>query len=539
MAATDGDYRMSLPSYFDRRRIETTDRELRADVCVYGATAAGCAAAATVARAGKSVVLLQPGGHVGGMTTAGLGWTDAGKRAVVGGFALELYRRIGQLAGRPEEWLFWPSQAQRALDAILAEAGVQPLLHQYLDHVVSDHGVIQSMALLGGLRVAARFFIDATYEGDLLAKAGCSFHVGREGNDTYGERANGIYIGDKHQFVPARVSALRDPADPASGLLPGVEAIDLRPLAGQGDHRIQAYNFRVCMTDDPDLRVPFAAPKGYGPADYELAARWFALEEKDPYNDSVPNYPGRPEHLPKKFDAMTDRTAGGYFKTDTNNHGPVSSDLPGGSWQWPSASYEQRERIFQAHLRWQLGLYHFMATDPRIPERYARHYRDFGLPRDEFTDTGHWPHQLYVREARRLIGQSILTEHDCLLRRPCRDPIGMGSYQMDSHNCTRFVTPEGTVLNEGDVQLPTAGPYPIGLGATLPRDGAANLFVPVCCSTSHIAYGSVRMEPVFMILGQSVATAACLALDCGLRSVTDLPYAPLRERLLSGCQVLP
>lgn len=530
---------MSAPHYFDPSRIESSDAVLRTDVCVYGATAAGCAAAITVARQGKHVVLLQPGGHVGGMTTAGIGWTDAGKREVVGGFAMELYRKIGHLAGHDEEWLFWPSQAKRALDSLLVQSGIEPRLYQYLDRAEMDGPIIRSIRLLGGLRVQASFFIDATYEGDLLAAAGCAFHVGREANTVYDEQANGIYVGDKHQFVPAKVSAYRRAGDAASGLLPGIEPIDLRALQGQGDHRIQAYNFRVCMTDDPSLRVPFSAPDGYDSSDYELAARWFSQEDKEPYNDSVPNYPGRPQTLPKKFDVMSDRTRYGFYKTDTNNHGPVSSDFIGGSWAWPTATYAQREHIFQAHLRWQSGLYYFMGTDARIPSKYADHYRQFGLPRDEFADTGHWPHQLYVREARRLIGRSVLTEHDCLLRRPCADPIGMGSYQMDSHNCTRFATPEGFVLNEGDVQRPPAGPYPIGLGNTLPRDGeCVNLMVPVCCSTSHIAYGSVRMEPVFMILGQSTAEAACLALDAGIGGVHNVSYTKLRDRLELYGQVL-
>jgi hypothetical protein len=308
--------------------------------------------------------------------------------------------------------------------------------------------------------------------------------------------------------------------------------VDQTRHIGEGDHRVQAYNFRICMTDDPQLKIDWEKPADFDPRQYIMAARWFA-GEKDEWNDQL-----RPGPSLAKFDVFPNRTPGGFRKTDTNNHGPVSSDFIGGSWGWPEGNFELRERIFQQHVSWQKGLYWFMANAPEIPEPYRRAYQQWGLSRDEFPSTGGWSHTLYIREARRMMSDYVATEHDCMHHQQCEDPVGMGSYSLDSHNCTRFVNADGRVMNDGDVQVAPAGPYRISYRGIVPPHGSVtNLLVPVCCSASHIAYGSVRMEPVFMILGQSSAIAGCMAIDRGI-GVQDLPYTVLRSQLDAAGQVL-
>ena len=365
-------------------------------------------------------------------------------------------------------------------------------------------GRIASIAMLGGLSVEASIFLDATYEGDLLAQAGVGYHVGREDNSVFGETLNGIQVKPHHQFSHP-VDPFVKEADPSSGLLPGILAEDLSKSQGQGDKRVQAYNFRVCMTNDPALRIEWEKPEGYEPLQYVLAGRWFR-GPKDEYNDQLPGTEEHPE-IPRKFDVFPNKTPGGFFKTDTNNHGPVSSDFIGANHAYPEASYEQREKIFQAHVTYQKGFYWFMANSQDVPDRYRTAYASWGLPRDEFNETAHWPHALYVREARRMIGQYVVTEPDIRgTLPPTSDSVGMGSYGMDSHNCSRFVTMEdgkARVLNEGDVQAHGFPPYAIPYRALTPDPReCTNLLVPVCVSSSHIAFGSARMEPVFMVLGQ-------------------------------------
>ncbi len=273
----------------------------------------------------------------------------------------------------------------------------------------------------------------------------------------------------------------------------------------------------MCLTDAPDNRVPFAEPAGYDPGRYELLARIFAAGWRETF---------------AKFDPIPNR------KTDTNNHGPMSTDFIGGSRDYPEASYERRRRIVLEHEAYQKGWLWFIVSDPRVPRDVRDEMRRWGLAKDEFADNGHWPRQLYIREARRMVGRRVMTENELLKRRDVSDPVGMGSYGIDSHNIQRIVTPEGAVQNEGDIGVPTNGPYQIAYGALTPQAGqAGNLLVPVCVSSSHIAFGSIRMEPVFMILAQSAATAACLAIDGGI-AVQDVPYGKLRARLLADGQIL-
>jgi hypothetical protein len=532
---------MSAPHYFRPEWIEKTDRQVRVDLCVYGGTAAGVVAAVAAAQQGLSAVIVNPGNHLGGMTSGGLGWTDFGRKQAVGGMSLAFYQRVGKHYGKEAEWNFEPHVAEAVFDAMVKEAGVAVHHRQFLDAVKMEGKRIAEVRMLGGLRVNAKTFVDATYEGDLLAKAGVTYTVGREANSQYGETLNGIQVDRKHQFG-VRVDPYVKEGDPKSGLLPMIDAEDRTTMIGKGDHRVQAYNFRMCMTDDPALKIDWPAPDGYDPATYELATRWFR-GDKDKYNEQLWDQPhnivGIP--VPVKFDVFPNKTPGGHHKTDTNNHGPVSSDYIGQNWDWPEAGYEQREAIFQAHVRWQMGLYYHMANCNAIPERYRKAYAHWGLPKDEFKDTGHWPHQLYVREARRMVSDAVVTELDCKAQRKADDAVGLGSYNMDSHNCSRFVTQrdgQAWVLNDGDVQVPPTDPYGISYKCLVPRRGECeNLIVPVCFSASHIAYGSARMEPVFMVLGQSSALAATIAIRRNV-AMQDVPYAELRTALLDAGQVL-
>lgn len=525
--------------YFDPSWVRTTRDGLSADLCVYGGTAAGVIAAVKAARLGMSVVLLQPGRHLGGMTTGGLGWTDYGRKYVIGGLSRQFYRDVGRWYGTDEVWHFEPRAAQAVIEGLTAIPGLRVLRCQYLDRVGLDGRRIVALTMLGGLEVCARQFVDATYEGDLMAAAKVSYTVGREANSVYGESLNGIQVRTQHQFSHP-VDPYVVPGDPASGLLPQVIADDLSAQQGQGDRRIQAYNFRVCMTDDPALKVDWPRPAGFDPLQYVLATRWFQ-GDKDGYNEPLYTLPGESQPLPCKFDILAHRTPGGYCKTDTNNHGPVSSDFIGANHAWPEGAFTVRETIFQRHVTYQLGFYWHMANSPDIPERYRNAYRRWGLPTNEFVDTGHWPHQIYVREGRRLVGDYVITEADCRGTSRPDDPVGMASYTMDSHNCARFVKVEqgrARVLNEGDVQVAPTDPYPVSYRAIVPRRGECeNLLVPVCMSASHIAYGSARMEPVFMVLGESAAQAAALAIEEGC-PVQAVPYAPLREALLAAGQIL-
>lgn len=523
--------------YFLPQWIENSNEHLTVDICIYGATSAGVIAAIEATSRGKKVALLQPGKFVGGLTTGGLGFTDYGRKNVVGGMSREFYRRVGKIYGKDEEFQFDPHVADAVYQQMLSEHGIKVRLCQYLDKVEKSNGRISQISMLGGLRISAKVFLDTSYEGDLLAKAGVSFIVGRESKATYGEELEGIQVRDKHQFSHPVDPYVRE-GDPSSGLLPWIVNEDLTKRQGEGDQRVQAYCFRMSMTDDPALRIAWEKPEGYDPLQYEIIGRWLR-SEKDAYNDLLPG-DREDKSVPNKFDILPNKTKGGFFKTDTNNHGPASSDFIGASHGWPLGSYEQREQIFQAHVTYQKGFYWFVANHPDVPERYRKSFSRWGLPKDEFLQTGHWPHQLYVREARRMIGWHVITEADCRGQRVAKDSVGMGSYGMDSHNCCRFVKVENgraRVLNEGDVQVPAVA-YPISYRAITPKPGECyNLLVPVCLSSSHIAYGSARMEPVFMVLGQSAAIAACQAIDENCK-VQEINFAKLEKSLLDAKQVL-
>jgi hypothetical protein len=502
----------NLHYYFPPEKV--VKRTLSVDVCVYGGTAGGIIAAVQLRRLGRTVVLLEPSAHLGGMTTGGLSNTDIGNKAAIGGMSREFYRQAGQRYGAEEEWRFEPHVASDIFAAMLKEAAVPTYTKEYLRSVRKQGNRIVSLSTESGLTVQARCFLDTTYEGDLMAQAKVRYAVGRESNVVYGETLNGTQTRDKHQFdIP--VDPYVRAGDPASGLLPTVNPV---PAAsnGTGDKRIQAYNFRLCMATTPENRLPFPKPQGYDRAQYELLARYLATGWNQVF---------------QKFDPI--RNA----KTDTNNHGALSTDFIGQNYAWPEANYRTRERIFQAHVVYQQGWAWFLANDPAVPEAIRTKMNTFGLCRDEFPETGGWSPQLYVREARRLIGDYVMTEANCRGVRTVPDPIGLAAYTMDSHNCQRFAR-DGRVWNEGDVQVGGMPPYPIAYRAIVPRKAeCANLFVPLCLAASHIAYGSIRMEPVFMILGQSAALAADIALTDNV-AVQEVDYLKLRPRLEAAHQIL-
>lgn len=526
---------------------------VEADVVVFGGTSAGIIAAIQAAKLGKSVVLVEPSTHLGGLTTGGLGATDIGNKAAIGGLSREFYHRVAQHYAQPGAWTFetpadYFRQRGSGQSQLSDLSGTNATLWTFEPHVAAaiySNWLIEAKIPLqrgqrlasvqkSGLRITGfttedgsvfrgKMFIDATYEGDLLAKAGVSFHVGREANATYGETLNGIREQTpKHQFtVP--VDPYVTPGDPASGLLPYIQGTSLGGQPGDGDHRVQAYNYRLCFTTNTANRLPLAAPADYDPAKYELLARYLEALVAAGKKPRLAEF-WNPIWMPNQ-------------KTDINNNGGFSTDFIGMNWGFPEASYGERHRLESAHESYLRGFLHFLATSPRVPENMRAEMRTWGPCRDEFPATGGWPPQLYVREARRMIADVVMAEKHCRGQEIITDSVGLAAYNMDSHNCQRIVR-NGRAENEGDVQVPPMKPYPISYRAIIPKAGECeNLLAPVCLSASHIAYGSIRMEPVFMILGQSAATAAALALDAQV-SLPQLDYAKLRAHLLADGQVL-
>lgn len=522
-----------------------------ADIVIYGGTSSGVIAAVQAKKMGKSVILVGPDVHLGGLSSGGLGMTDTGTRLAVGGLAREFYHRIWQHYhdseadawnwqskdtfaalnrgyGRPDEdgdkptmWRFEPHVAEQVYEDFVNEYDLTVHRNEWLDRekgVVSESGRIVSIAMLSGKTYTGKVFIDATYEGDLMATAGVSYHVGREASSVYGERWNGIQVGTLHHnhFFNNRVDPYIIPGDPSSGLLPGISG-EAPGAFGAGDDRLQAYCFRMCLTNVPENRVPFPKPENYDPFRYELLLRVYEN--------------GWRGHL-GKFDRMPNG------KTDTNNNGPFSTDYIGGNYAYPEADYATRQKIIQDHEDYQKGLMYFITNDPRVPEEIRQGVSEWGLAADEFVDNGNWPHQLYIREARRMIGVHVVTEHDILDLVEFPDSVGMGTYTLDSHNVQRYATCEGYVQNEGDIGVHPPAPYQIPYRALTPKkEECQNLLVPVCVSSSHIAFGSIRMEPVFMILGQSAAAAASLSIDHEV-AVQDLDFMVLKPVLLEENQAL-
>lgn len=526
------------------------------DIVIYGSTPAALSAAVQAKRMGRSAVVVSPETRIGGLTTGGLGATDIGNKAAFGGLALQFYKDVATYYGNPDhlivqfpnekrrkatsagilkgesKWTFEPSVALSILEGWEKRDGLDIRRNEWLDRekgVEKKDGRIVSIKTLSGNVYCGKMFIDATYEGDLMAAAGVSYHVGREANSVYGETLNGNeprYA--KYHQLHRGIDPYIVPGDPKSGLLPCVEPYDPDFKPGDGDKRVQAYCFRMCLTDNSANRIPFKKPEGYDEKDYELMFRHLALGPLDrngmPWiNSKMPN-----------------------CKTDTNNRTGFSTDFIGQNWNWPEASYVEREKILAAHLKYQQGLMWTLANHPRVPEKIRNEVSRWGTCKDEFKDGfgDGWQKQLYVREARRMVGEYVMTEANCRGKVVAKRPIAMGAYTMDSHHVRRYVTAEGYVRNEGDVEVGTDDkgrrfpPYPIDYGAIVPkRAECANLFVPVCLSASHIAFGSIRMEPVFFALGQAAGTAASIAVADGV-SVQDVPYASLSARLRADGQVL-
>lgn len=521
------------------------------DIVIYGGTCAAVIAAVQAKQMGKSVVIVSPDTILGGLSSGGLGWTDTGNKAVIGGLSRDFYHRVWKQYQKPENWkfqkpeeyggkgqgtpaidgeqktmwIFEPRIAEAVFEDYVAEFDIPVFRDEWLDRekgVVVENGRIVSITTLNGKTFPGKMFLDTTYEGDLIAAAGVDYHVGREANSVYGENWNGVQTGVDHhqhhfQVLDRPVSPYKVPGDPGSGVLARIST-EHPGEKGAGDHRVQAYCFRMCLTDVPENRIPFTAPDGYDPEQYELLIRCFEA--------------GWGMEVFAKFDPIPNH------KTDTNNHGPFSFDNIGYNYDYPEASYEERREIIKEHETYQQGLLYFIATDPRVPKDVQEEMNRWGLPKDEFEENGGWSHQLYIREARRMIGDFVMTENELRKVKPTPDSVGMGSYTIDSHNVQRHIDENGHVQNEGDIGVSTRGPYEIAYGSLVPkREQCTNLLVPVCVSSTHIAFGSIRMEPVFMILGQSAATAAALAIDAD-QDVQDVSYDALRERLLADGQIL-
>lgn len=477
------------------------------DVCIYGGTAAGVIAAYTAKRCGKTVILIEPGKMLGGMTTGGLGQTDIGNKQAITGLARQFYQKVGEKYGVPEQWTFEPHVAQEVIQGYINSEEVKVLLQKQLLKVEKAGKVIKSIVLKDAenvkapsIEVTAKEFIDCTYEGDLMAMSGVSYTVGREDNKQYNETLNGFQLAEYHkqsgyhQF-PDGVSPYKTPGDSSSGLVWGISRDKATPT-GTGDKRIQAYNFRICLTDSVENRIPVTRPRDYDSAKYELLVRLF---------EAQPNMRKINDYL--IWSLMPNR------KTDINNRGGFSTDMIGVNYAWPEASFEQRKKIFNAHVSYTKGLLYFLKTDSRVPEQLRQFMSQWGYPKDEYTKFENFTPQLYVREARRMLGEYIMTEHNCRGTEKVTDGIGQAAYTMDSHNCQRIVV-NGMVKNEGNVEVGKFPPYPVSYRSLTPRQSeCTNLLVPVCLSATHIAYGSIRMEPVFMVLGQSAGMAASMAID--------------------------
>ena len=531
------------------------------DIVIYGGTSAGLVAGFQAKAMGKSVVVLEPSHHLGGLTTGGLGQTDIGNKSAIGGLSREFYRKVrkhyenpanwkwqkpddyrsdGQSKTDPDEdtlWTFEPSAASTIFAEWIADIGLEVVKSAPMKRdgsgVIKDGAELRAIVLETGDEYRGKIFIDATYEGDLLAEAGVDYVVGREANSEFGETVNGVQSADfkptldggrstnakNHQFVEG-VDPYVVKGDPTSGLLPGINP-DGPGEEGGGDDKVQAYNFRGCYTNHPDNRIPWIKPEGYDERDYELLLR---------------NFEAGADNIPWINSPMPNR------KTDTNNKNGFSSDFIGQNYDYPEATYEERRRIEERHRRYQQGLMWTLANHPRVPGRIRSTVSQWGTCKDEFTAEGEpgngWQFQIYVREGRRMRGEMVMTQKHCESLEVVTDSIGMAAYGMDSHHVQRYVDAQGHVRNEGNVQAHVKDPYPISYRALLPKkDQAANLLVPVALSSTHIAFGSIRMEPVFMVTGQSAATAAAMALDSG-KPLHDLDVAALQERLRADGQVL-
>ena len=537
------------------------------DIVIYGGTSAGIAAAIQSSRMGMSVLVIEPSSRIGGLTTGGLGQTDIGNKQAIGGISREFYQNIKRYYEKPGNWIwqkpqeyldggqtrtaeeedamwtFEPSAALKVYEEMMAPEKIDLVYKQRLNR---ENGVkkqgqkIVEIEMESGQKYRGKMFIDATYEGDLMATAGVTYTYGRESNEQYGETLNGVQANDigmtlrrtvslnsiHHNFIDG-VDPYVVKGDPSSGLLPfiteGGPGID-----GHGDKGIQAYCFRMTLTDHPGNRIPFKKPGNYNELEYELLFRNYEaaegpIEKMYPYGD--PLVPWINSKMPNR-------------KTDTNNQKGFSTDFIGQNWDYPEASYAERQKIIERHRSYQQGLMWTLAYHPRIPQKVRDKVSKWGTCKDEYEREDGWQQQLYIREARRMVSDYVMTQHNCEGLEEAEDPISLAAYGMDSHQVQRYVDANGYVQNEGNVEAHGFPPYPISYRSIIPKkEECNNLLVPVCVSSTHIAFGSIRMEPVFMILGQSAATAAALAIDNGT-DVHSLDYNKLKSRLLKDKQIL-
>ncbi len=472
----------------------------KVDVCVYGATSSGVIAAYTAKLQGKTVLLVEPSGRIGGLSAGGLGQTDIGKESIIQGLSLDFYKRVAKYYdSATPSFTFEPKVALSVFQDYLKEAGISPLMRYSLRSVRKQSNTITHIILSPSenkgskVVVEASVFIDCSYEGDLMAKSGVSYTIGREPNSQYQETYDGVQLSVHHQF-PDGVDPYRVKGKPESGFLYGMTGGEIGKT-GDGDHHVQAYNYRITLTNNTENRLPITRPENYDSTRYELLLRWKEVEPWKSLRDCF-NWGTMPNQ-----------------KTDINNNGAFSTDMIGENWNYPEASYAERKRIAKAHTDYTLGYLYFLASDPRIPIHIREEMNEWGFPKDEYQDNNHFTPQLYIRESRRMIGRYVMTEHNCQHRTDVDDEAGWAAYNMDSHNSGRYVV-NGMVKNEGDVQIHCPDAYKISYRSITPQESeATNLLVPVCLSASHIAYGSIRMEPVFMVLGETSALAACQAID--------------------------
>ncbi|RBP40476.1 FAD dependent oxidoreductase [Roseimicrobium gellanilyticum] len=494
---------------------------IQVDVCVYGGTPGGVAAATQAHRMGKKAAFAVFRRHVGGMTSGGLTAVDVGNARSIGGMGAEFLKSastakreaMNDVSG---ELGFRPSQAETIFRKMLSDANVPVYYEHRLKTVEKDGTRITALVFENGNRIEAKMFIDATYEGDLFARAGVKYFVGREDNSAYGETVNGFQLARTHQFRFA-VDPYVKAGDPSSGLLPGITGGPL-PAPGTGDKLVQAYNFRMWAVKAAD-GIAWPKPQGYNRGDFALLERYLTTDLNAEWKFTYGSGPVK------------------LNIGDCNNAGPISTDFVGASNDWPDADYEAREKIFQQHVTYQQGMMWFLAHDEKLPEKVREFTKSFGLPKGEFAETNGWPHELYVREGRRMVSDYVMTQKNCDSREVVPDSVGLASYTMDSHHTSRVLV-DGKVKAEGCIEIKVPHPYPVSYRSIVPRESeCSNLLVSVCLSSTHVAYGSIRMEPVFMILGQSAATAAVQAIDAGV-TVQKVDYTKLRERLVADHQVL-
>ena len=536
------------------------------DVVIYGGTSAGVSAAIQCSRMGKKVILIEPTNRIGGLTTGGLGKTDIGNKQAIGGVSREFYQKIKTYYLKSENWIwetrdaykgvgydtfnedamwaFEPSVALKVfLEMVKNESNIHIVYNQRLNRklgIKKEKQVIKSIQMETGQIYQGKIFMDCTYEGDLMAASGVSYTVGRESNSQYGESLNGVQAnnfnltlqkklsrnGIHHNFIEG-VSPYLVKGNPKSGLLPFVSA-EKPGVDGQADNKIQAYCYRMTLTNLPENRIPFKKPDGYNELEYELLFRNYEAAKGDirkmyDYGDPL---------VPWINSAMPNR------KTDINNQKGFSTDFIGQNYRYPEASYDERLKIAALHKKYQQGLMWTLSYHPRIPKEVRAVVSEWGTCKDEFISDSGWTDQLYIREARRMVSDYVMTQKNCEALSVAEDAIGLGAYQMDSHPAQRYVDVNGFVKNEGNVEAHVSAPFPISYKSIIPKKSeATNLFIPVCLASSHIAYGSIRMEPVFMVLGQSAAIAASIAIDKNVQ-IQEVAYPELRAALIKNHQIL-